>query len=208
MLFVKSEPAADARPVVPQPARPTANRANMLNWLTNRNPSATTARELYGSSVAQARQPAFYRNWCVADTFSGRFDLVMLHVGLLVRRLSGDGRQGADLARALSERMFASLDDDLREIGIGDLSVPKKVRGAASSFYGHLRAYDLALAEPDDAALVAALGRNCEASEGQLLRAEPLAAYVRSAAAGLAAQPLARLSEGRATFPRPEEFVR
>jgi len=71
----------------------------MFDWFKDRNRRSATALELYGSSVAQARSTAFYRQLGVADSFSGRFDLVMLHVALLARRLTAEGAGGKDLAR-------------------------------------------------------------------------------------------------------------
>ena len=95
----------------------------MLRWFAGRNRSTATALQLYGSSVAQARRPAFYRDGCVADSFSGRFELVALHVALVLRRLIAEGDAGKELGRAVVERMFAGLDDDMREIGVGDIPV-------------------------------------------------------------------------------------
>jgi cytochrome b pre-mRNA-processing protein 3 len=179
----------------------------MLHWLGNLSRSRSTALQLYGSSVAQARLPVFYRDFCVADTFSGRFELVMLHTGLLVRRLTAEGKAGAALGQAVVERMFGALDDDMREIGVGDLSVPKRVHAAASSFYGRLKAYDAALALADETTLAGALGRNLPASQGRSLQTEGLARYVRDAAAQLEAQSYTELVQGRVRFPQPKEFA-
>ena len=175
----------------------------MLRWLSDRKHTQATALELYGSSVAQSRLPGFYRELCVADTFSGRFELVMLHVGLLLRRLTAEGDAGKELGRVLVERMFAILDDDMREIGISDLSVAKKMQTAASSFYGRLKAYDAALAQPGGAALSETLTRNIPASEGKLLQAAPLSGYVRTVAESLSKQPFASFQQGLVTFPAP-----
>jgi len=173
----------------------------MLRWLTNRNAANGTALELYGSSVAQARLPVFYREMCVADTFSGRFELVMLHVGLLLRRLTAEGSEGRDLGRVVVEQMFTALDDDMREIGVGDLSVAKKMQAAASSFYGRLKGYDAALSLPDNEDLVAAVRRNVPAADGKVLHGRELAEYARATAKHLEGQAFAELRTGRLTFP-------
>lgn len=179
----------------------------MFDWFKDRNRRSATALELYGSSVAQARSTAFYRQLGVADSFSGRFDLVMLHVALLARRLTAEGAGGKDLARGLIERMFAALDDDMRELGVGDLTVPKKVQAAASSFYGRLAALEAAFAEADAKGLEDVLTRNLTAVDGRAVAAAALAAYVRAAASQLAAQPFSQLHQGQVTFPKPEESL-
>lgn len=180
----------------------------MFHWLKDRNRTGATALELYGSSVAQARSGVFYRELAVADSFSGRFDLVMLHVGLLARRLTVEGGAGKDLARSLIERMFAALDDDMRELGVGDLTVPKKIQAAAGTFYGRLAALESAFGQPGAGGLEDVLTRNVTAAEGRVLSAASLAAYVRSAASLLAAQPFAQLQQGLASFPKPEESLK
>jgi cytochrome b pre-mRNA-processing protein 3 len=185
------------------PALPSSNRVteHMLRWFGDRDPTRTSALQLYGSSVAQARRPVFYRDWRVADTFSGRFELVMLHVGLLMRRLTAEGAPAHGLGQALVEQMFAALDDDMRAIGIGDLTVPKKIQAAASSFYGRLKAYDSALKAADDGELAGALERNVPAHDGDALQSGQLAAYVHKAAERLGDQAFAELNKGRVIYP-------
>jgi cytochrome b pre-mRNA-processing protein 3 len=144
---------------------------------------------------------------CVADTFAGRFDLVTLHVGLIMRRLTGEDEAGTALSRSLVEQMFSALDDDMRAIGVGDLSVPKKVQAAASSFYGRLRAYNSAMTELDDAALASALERNVEAAVGKALLSRSLAAYARATAGRLDGQTMDDIGRAELNFPDPQEFV-
>ena len=175
----------------------------MLRWLTSTKRTEATALQLYGSSVAQARQPVFYRDWCVADSLDGRFELVMLHVALLLRRLTSGGAEGKELGRLTVERMFGSLDDDLREIGIGDLTVPKRITAAASAFYGRLKAYDEALESGGRDALDVALTRNIPATAGHVLNTARLADYASALAAQLSAQPYERLCNGEVVFPNP-----
>ena len=175
----------------------------MLRWLTDANRTRTTALELYGSSVAQARRAVFYRDWCVADSLDGRFELVMLHVGLLLRRLTAEGAAGKTLGRAVVEQMFAALDDDMRELGVGDVTVPKRVQAAAGSFYGRLKAYDAALQAEDAKALAHALSRNIPSSQDKSLDAARLAAYAVACAQYLQQQPLVALRQGDVSFPKP-----
>lgn len=174
----------------------------MLQWFRTRTQRNAKALELYGSSVAQARQPVFYRTWCVADTLDGRFELVMLHVALLLRRLTAEGESGKALGRGVVEQMFAALDDDMRQIGVGDLTVPKRMHKAASAFYGRLKVYDDALKAENEEALRDAMARNMPVGEAASVANTLLAAYVQAAAVSLERQAFSDLAAGRVTFPR------
>lgn len=166
-----------------------------------------TAERLYGAVVAQARQPAFYTGCGVADTPDGRFDLVALHAALVIRRLSRHRFADRRLAQALFDYMFADLDQNLREMGVGDLAVGKRIKAMAKGFYGRLAAYDAAIAAGDGEALADALRRNLyrkeEPAAGQVAA---MAAYVLAEAAALAERPLESLIEAGGVFgppPRP-----
>ena len=174
----------------------------MIFRLFGRDPRQGTIEALYGAIVAQARQPAFYRDDGVPDTLEGRFDMVVLHLVLAIRRLNGEGAAGAALAQGLFDRFCRDLDGALREMGVGDLAVPRKMRGFGEAFYGRAAAYEAALAEPGDAALAVALGRNVYAAAGDPpAGAGRLAAYVRAADAALAAEAGADVMAGRLDFP-------
>jgi cytochrome b pre-mRNA-processing protein 3 len=160
------------------------------------------AGELYRQLVAAARQPVFYDRFGVADTADGRLELLMLHTGLVVSRLSAPDAN-RDCARDLSEAFFADMDGTLRELGISDVAVPKKMKKMASAFYGRLRAYGEAA---DEAALSEALTRNI--FSGVEHPATPaLARYVRTAAAVLRDTDAADLVRGRVTLPDPHSFL-
>ena len=96
--------------------------------------------ELYGAAVAAARDPYFYVELGVPDTLDGRFDLVGLHAFLLIRRFSED-KAAKDLAQAVFDAMFNDMDVNLREMGVGDLSVGKKVRVMWEAFHGRAAVY-------------------------------------------------------------------
>jgi cytochrome b pre-mRNA-processing protein 3 len=165
-----------------------------------------TIDRLYGAIVAQARLPVFYRSLAVPDTIEGRFDLLVLHVHLLFRRLAGADAQSRSMGQAVFDRFLADMDASLREIGIGDLAVPKRMRSMGEAFYGRAAVYDAALDETGDEALAAALLRNIYANgpaagEASML----LARYARQAVAALAAQDAAMLAAGTIEFPSPEE---
>jgi cytochrome b pre-mRNA-processing protein 3 len=163
----------------------------------------TIARQLYGSSVAAARNPVLFRDWCVADTLEGRFEMVALHVGLLVRRLTADGPAGKALGQAVLEVMVTSLDDDMRELGVSDVRVSKKVQGAASAFYGRLKVYDEVLKSGDEAALEQALQRNVPGSGAGEVDVRSLARHVIKTADTLQSQSLDELSTGTIVYPSP-----
>ena len=152
-------------------------------------------------AAAQARQNAFYVELGCPDTPEGRFELYSLHVALLLARLKGQGAAAAETAQALFDAFVRSLDDALRELGVGDLVVPKRMKKIGAAFYGRARSYEQALGRlPDVTELHALLERTLGEALGQGERAR-LADYVIRAAQALAAQPLAELLEGRAQWP-------
>jgi cytochrome b pre-mRNA-processing protein 3 len=174
----------------------------MIPPLFRRPPSLTIAA-LYGAIVAQARDARFYARYGVPDTVLGRFDMIVLHVALLLRRLrDGDERQRA-LAQGVFDAFCRDMDHNLREMGISDPGVPRQMRRVGEAFYGRAQAYDAALAASEQA-LAEALARNVYAGVAEpAVAAVPLAAYVRQAADDLAGQPLDLLAGGTVRFPEP-----
>lgn len=175
----------------------------MLNRLFKKPRWAESATALYAAAVTQARLPVFYTLGAVPDTLDGRFDLLALHVFLVLRRLRADGAETKALAQAVYDLMFADMDDNLREIGVGDLSVGRKVRTMAQALMGRIAAYDPVVADP--VALGEALRRNLY--RGAVVDAgavDFIARYVKAAAADLVSQPTAGLLGGRIAFPAPE----
>src|SRR5437764_666044 len=147
-----------------------------------------TIEAIYGMIVTQAREPMFYRDLGVPDTVNGRFDLLLLHLWLLLRRLrtiQGTTQQGAtELSQALFDRFCEDMDDNLREMGIGDQTVPKRMRAFGEAFYGRVQAYDQAM-DGGGEALASAICKNILNGAG-IDQAQRLAAYARAAEAGLA----------------------
>lgn len=173
-----------------------------MGWrfLQQRREAAEAARALYERAVAQAREAAFYADLGVPDSLDGRFDMVALHVFLLLRRLKRDRGSGARLAQRLFDVMFADMDESLRELGVGDLGVGRRVKEMAKALYGRIAAYEAGLAG-DDRVLASALARNlfgtARVREDQLAA---LCGYVQREAAALAGQPYAELRAGRVRF--------
>jgi cytochrome b pre-mRNA-processing protein 3 len=116
--------------------------------------------ELYGASVAAARDPFLYNGLGVPDTLDGRFDMISLHTFLLIQRLKRDIPPGPALAQAVFDAMFSDMDVTLREMGVGDLSVGRKMRVMWEAFHGRAAAYAEAMTKADMAAHDAALARN------------------------------------------------
>jgi len=132
----------------------------MIFNLLRKKPDPAVVTRLYHSLVAAARQPVFYAEWGVPDTVSGRFDMISLHAVLLFRRLRAEGAEAAELSQAVFDLFFKDMDRSLREMGVGDLSVPKKIRKMGEVFYGLLAHANAALDKNDEAEFRAVLGRN------------------------------------------------
>lgn len=163
------------------------------------------ANPLYGQIVAQARRPDFYQAGGVPDTVQGRFEMIALHMFLVLHRLKREGEQGADLAQDLFDLMFQDMDRNLRELGTGDLAVGKRIKALAKGLYGRIAAYERGLAQgPGAEPLEEALARNIFANEQVLPGAlAALADYLRRAAKSLASQSYEEISAGRLAFVAP-----
>ncbi|MGY2050932.1 ubiquinol-cytochrome C chaperone family protein [Methylobacterium sp. JK268] len=154
---------------------------------------------------AAARVPALYLDLGVPDTVEGRFEILCLHVILTLRGLRGLPAPAADIAQDLVDSVFAQLDASLRELGVGDLGVAKRMKKLAQAFYGRAQAYDDALDARDEAALAASLARNVLGGASPEA-GRPLAAYVTAAAAALAGQDLDGLMAQGPVLPDPAAF--
>lgn len=159
------------------------------------------ALALHGSLVQAARRPEFFGPERAPDTLEGRLEVLMLHGALLLERLRAE--PGAErLAQLFTDRFFRALDEGLREAGVGDLTVPRKMRHLAERFYGRLNAYGTGLQAGDAAQLGAALLRILQPLGLHPGFAEPLAHYALAAKAVLAQQPVSALREP-AVWPSP-----
>ena len=175
----------------------------MLKRLFKPRPAQLAGRALYARTVTQSRSPALYVDLGAPDTVEGRFELYSLHVYLLLERLKGQGPQAAETAQALFDTYLSALDNALREMGVGDTSVGKRMRKLGEAFYGRVNSYEEALAAlPDTAALEAMLARTVY--EGvDAAKAPQLAAYLLAQRQTLSAQPLERLCAGEVEWAAP-----
>ena len=173
------------------------------NYLTARFSSRTqprrTASELYGRVVAQSREPWFYGDLGVPDTPEGRLEMVLLHVTLVLHRLKAEGSAVEPVARALAEAFVTDMDDCLREMGVGDMTVAKKVKKAAAALFDRTRDYEHALASPTDDALGGLMTTHLVGA-ANVSAAGRLAAYARTSSDRLAGLDGAALQAGVLEF--------
>jgi cytochrome b pre-mRNA-processing protein 3 len=162
---------------------------------------------LYGAAVAAARAPAYFVQLGVADTLDGRFDLVGLFAALVIRRLRALPGPGPALAQAVFDAMFADMDFNLRELGVGDLSLPKRMKEMWEGFHGRALAYQAVLEAGDLQGLEAALARNVWRGNPPPGAAAALAAATLRQDRHLATQDLAALRGGRVEFLPPPQAL-
>ncbi|HEY6860936.1 MAG TPA: ubiquinol-cytochrome C chaperone family protein [Pseudolabrys sp.] len=179
----------------------------MMFPLFRRSARQDTISTLYGTIVAQARLPCFYREYAVADTVNGRFDLLVLHLVAVLDRLAEDPAL-RDLGQALFDRFCRDMDHNLREMGVGDLSVPNEMRHMGEAFYGRTQAYRAALAAHGEEPLIEAVACNVYGGVPPLSAAPArLAAYMREAVRQVRARQSAELLAGNLRFPDPSSVV-
>jgi cytochrome b pre-mRNA-processing protein 3 len=181
----------------------------MMFWPFNhlrkpRAPLRGTIEVIYGMIVAQAREPLFYRDLGVPDTVNGRFDLLVLHLWMLLRRLKSTP-DGTAMCQALFDHFCNDMDANLRELGVGDLTVPKRMQAFGEAFYGRSAAYDLALAEGAEP-LALALSKNI-LNGREIETARGLAEYVEQSIRVLDVTDEAALRAGSWQFPKPARIA-
>jgi len=160
-----------------------------------------TISALYGMIVAQARMPVFYRVHGVPDTVDGRFELILLHLFLVLRRLDQDA-QGREIGQQVFDLFCRDMDQNLREMGIGDLKVPKEMRRIGEAYYGRANAYEAALVSGGPEGLRMAVGRNVFGTDKVDHGGDAaLASYVSDAVRQLATQDTAAFDRGLVQFP-------
>lgn len=165
-----------------------------------------TVETLHGLVNEASRRPALYTAFGVPDTVEGRFECLSLHVILVLRRLNRLPAPGPDIAQDLVNSVFLQLDASLRELGVGDMAVPKRMKKLGAAFYGRASGYDAALDAGDRAGLAQALARNVLGREGA--DAWPLADYVMAGAEALGAAELDAFLRAALPFPDPSLYGR
>lgn len=147
---------------------------------------------LHAEIVAAARDPVLFTQYGIADDLDGRFEAIALHAALVLRRLNSFPPPGPQIAQDLADAVFRHFDVGLREMGVGDMSVPKRMKTLAEAFLGRADAYNRALGE-SRAALCAALSRNVYAGRRE---ADRLARYVEALDGAFTGMTLAEFLQG------------
>jgi len=185
----------------------------MFFGLFRRSANQAVIERLYTVLVAASRQPALFTGLGMADTFEGRFESLTLHAALVLRALNALPAPGPDLAQDLVDAIFRHFDRTLREMGVGDTVVPKRMKALAGAFLGRSAAYDEALREGHER-LAQALSRNIlypakdESGAGPADGAlEALTRYAEAVAAGLSGLPAQIFIDGAVPFPDPAAFM-
>lgn len=166
-----------------------------------RDPNREITEGLYAAIMAAARQPHLYSAWAVPDTPLGRFEMISLHMILAMRRMRGGSKSERDIAQEITDMFFTEVDHSLRELGIGDVGVPKRMKKLAKMFYGRAASYDTAIDAKDEPALAAALARNVVPEQPDWPFGPALARYALAAAAALEQQDEAQVLSGKLNYP-------
>lgn len=171
----------------------------MILSLFRKSTATEPVYAVYRAIVAQSRQPRFYAEWSVPDTVTGRFDMISLHLALLFRRMRANTGPGKEFSQAVFDLFFKDMDRSLREMGAGDLAVPKKIQKMGNLFFGLLAAMSEAMDRHDQPALEAVLAKNVfDGVSGT--HAVALAEYLLTADAVLATQPMDAIMAGEIAF--------
>lgn len=173
----------------------------MFNLFSKKPARSEAATALYAAIVAQARNEVFFLECGVPDTVDGRFDLVLLHAFLLFHRLKSDHEATKELGQEVFDLMFENLDQNLREMGVGDMGIGRRIKGMAQAFYGRVQSYEDALEAGDGQRLEDALRRNlfrkCDPSETSV---KAVSAYVFECSKALGAIPAQQIAAGKIDF--------
>jgi cytochrome b pre-mRNA-processing protein 3 len=179
----------------------------MFAKLFKRSRASIVPQELYGSVVAQARQAAFFTNYGFEDTVTGRYDVVALHLFLFSRRLV---REDTTLAQNLNQEVFDLFTDEtdraLRELGVGDTSVPKRKKRLVHSFYAIVEELAAPLDTGDKASLARLIEARFSSKEGKF-NSVALSEYVIEAAKSLDKVKSEDLFKGLLDWPSPDAFI-
>ncbi|MEP3049461.1 MAG: ubiquinol-cytochrome C chaperone family protein [Roseibium sp.] len=171
-----------------------------------RRKSRDAEHKVYCEIVAQARQPVFYTDFLVPDTIDGRFDLIVAHAVLYFRRMRAEGRDVAEFTQAVFDLFFQDMDASLREMGVSDTRVPKKVKVMGEAFYGRADVYIPAIDSGNIDELAEALGRNIYPDQPEPTSQKRLARYFIETAKRLETIPAKELMGGNISWADPDEF--
>lgn len=176
-------------------------RLNPFDRLTRWRSAASNSEKLYGAIVARARLPIFYRSLGVPDTLEGRYMLLSLHLFALLHRLKVEGAEGAALVQGLIDRFSQDMETVLRELGVSDMPIPKKMRGLAASSLSLFQAYESAFARGQCSLAEAIEAALPDGTANAELSSRALASYLTGCVTALEQQTYASLLAGAIEFP-------
>jgi cytochrome b pre-mRNA-processing protein 3 len=176
----------------------------MLQFAQRRRNERDAADRVYAACVVASRRPVFYLSYGVPDTLEGRFEMIALALFPVLNRLMNDPGDDPGLARLVSESFVSDMDAALREMGVSDTTIPKRMKALYGSFAGRIAAYGEALRTSEEA-LVAAVARNVFSDAQNQESARALATYVRKCVAAVGKVDLSMLRGGGVPFPPLEE---
>jgi cytochrome b pre-mRNA-processing protein 3 len=172
----------------------------MIFFSARKQSDRAAAERIYAACVAGSRRPALYREYGVPDTLQGRFEMLALHLFVVLNRLMHDPGDDPPLAQLVAECFVADMDSAFREMGMGDVTVPKRMNTLYRSFAGRVSAYRKALTEGEEA-LVAAIARNVFPDGPSDRYAAALARYLLAAVQDMRAAQLPEIRAGNVPFP-------
>ncbi len=176
----------------------------MFRWFAGRAARKEAAEKIYDAIVAQSRNPGFYIRCSVPDTLSGRFDMLVIHMFVVLQILKLGGREGQLLAQEIVEAFIREMDTMVRDLGVSDRNVPKEVRKIAQLFYGQLLAYSTALQRNNMKALGTEISKSFQEGDGsvdQAIASDSIALYIKQSIKNIQEMPLNMLLQGNIRFP-------
>lgn len=181
---------------------PVPNKIAMLSFF-RKNEAHANAVAIYRVIASQARNGFFYTDLGVPDTVEGRYEMLTAHMYPVLRHLKNHDGASRDFAQTLFDVFFKNMDDSLRELGVGDMSIGRKIRAMAESFYGRVGAYEKGIESDDDGVLIDAVGRNIF-NDPVHPKAALFADYLRVSIDHLDEIPIDQLLGGQVSFPDPK----
>lgn len=174
----------------------------MFRWFAEHAARKDAAEKIYDAIVAQSRNPAFYLRFGVPDTLSGRFDMLVIHMFMVLQNLRLGGKEGELLGREIVEAFIREMDSMVRDLGVEEAQVPREVRRIASLFYGQILIYAAAAEKNDPAALTEAIWKSFRSGNPHAqVAAREVAAYIMEALRTVRETPLTHLLQGYLEFP-------
>jgi cytochrome b pre-mRNA-processing protein 3 len=180
-----------------------AGNSMIFGLFKKKNSNQTIVNRQYYALTSAARIPAFYEDYSVPDTVMGRFEMLSVVMILFFRRTAKSGPSGQELAQEIVDAFFQDIDHSIRELGIGDQGVPKRMKKLAGMFYGRLETYAAALDSGDETALAAALHRNIHPKATEIQDMSALAHWMTTTETAMSAVSEDTISRGLLVVPQP-----